>query len=101
EWIHFLKNEEIKPEFRAKGIQKAKEEFNIFKMSKQEQQNYKRYLGDLSYEASMHESHYILAQIKTKKNTQIEIAKTMKAKGMSDELIAELTGLSKEEVEKL
>ena len=97
EWIHFLKNEEIKPEFRAKGIQKAKEEFNIFKMSKQEQQNYKRYLGDLSYEASMHESSYVVGQLET----QIKIAKAMKAEGISNELIEKLTGLTKERIEKL
>ena len=45
EWIYFLKNEEIKEDFRAKGI---KQELDILKLSEEERQAYERYQHDLS-----------------------------------------------------
>ncbi|MEM6406434.1 MAG: Rpn family recombination-promoting nuclease/putative transposase, partial [Pseudomonadota bacterium] len=36
EWIYFLKNEEIKDDFQAKGIRKAKQELNILKLPEQD-----------------------------------------------------------------
>jgi hypothetical protein len=74
EWIYFLKNEDIKPEFRAKGIQKAKKEFDIMDLSESEQKAYKNYLEDLHYAASMHESTYVLGFIqgKNKEREQAE-----------------------------
>ena len=32
EWIYFLKNEEIKDEFSAKGLRKAKEALDVMKL---------------------------------------------------------------------
>jgi len=59
EWIYFLKNEEIKSNFRAKGIQKAKQEFDIMDMDTVERTQYGRYLDDLHYLSSMvHYSEY-------------------------------------------
>ena len=58
EWIYFLKNEEIKEEFKAKGIQKAKKSFSILSMSETEQLAYVRYQDDLRYQASLVESNY-------------------------------------------
>jgi len=67
EWIYFLKNEDIKPEFRAKGIQKAKKEFDVMDMPKDERRAYQRYLDDLHYAASMHDSSFGLGFIRGKK----------------------------------
>jgi predicted transposase/invertase (TIGR01784 family) len=53
QWIYFLKNTEIKDEFSAKGLHKAKELLQIDKMSRDEQRKYTRHLEDLSYAASM------------------------------------------------
>ena len=58
EWIYFLKNEEIKDEFQAKGIQKAKRSFSLLSMSEAEQAAYARYQDDLRYQASLVESNY-------------------------------------------
>ncbi len=63
EWIYFLKKEEIKPEFKAKGIQKAKQEFDVMKLSDQERKAYTQYLESLNYQASMYESTYKLGKI--------------------------------------
>lgn len=56
EWIYFLKNEEIKDEFSAKGIRKAKQELDIMKCSDEERRAYARWQDNLHYQASMVES---------------------------------------------
>jgi len=58
EWIYFLKNEEIKDEFSAQGLKKAKEVLDILKLSDADRQAYERYSDDLRYQASMVESSY-------------------------------------------
>ena len=58
EWIYFLKNEEIKGDFKAKGIKKAKQELDILKLSDEERRAYERYQDNLHYQASMVESTY-------------------------------------------
>ncbi len=66
EWIYFFKNEDIRPEFRAKGIQKAKKEFDMMDLPETERKAYKRYLEDLHYAASMHESTFGIGFIEGK-----------------------------------
>ncbi|MCI5159315.1 MAG: Rpn family recombination-promoting nuclease/putative transposase, partial [Candidatus Electrothrix sp. AUS1_2] len=58
EWIYFLKNEEIKEEFKAKGLLKAKDALDIMKLPESERLAYERYQEDLHYQASMLHSSY-------------------------------------------
>lgn len=109
EWIYFLKNETIKDNFTAKGLKEAKEEFDIMKLSEEERKEYEEYLENLRYQASMFESSYKVGEVKGREtgikegeeNKAVEMAKKSLAEGLSIELISKLTGLSKEEIEKL
>jgi predicted transposase/invertase (TIGR01784 family) len=109
EWIYFFKNEEIKDEFKAKGIQEAKKELDIIKMPEEERRDYEEYQESLRYQASMYESTYKVGEMKGRKEGReegakdkaVEIAKKALEKGNSIEFICEITGLSKEEIEKL
>jgi len=58
EWIYFLKNEEIKENFTAKGIKEAQEKLSVMKLPEDEQKAYEHYQDDLHYQASMYESSY-------------------------------------------
>ncbi len=58
QWIYFLKNEEIKDDFSAKGLLEAKEKLDVLKLSDNERQAYEYYTDDLHYQASMYESSY-------------------------------------------
>jgi len=58
EWIYFLKHEEIKEHFTAKGLQAAREKLDIMKLPPQERAAYARYVEDLHYQASMFQSSY-------------------------------------------
>jgi predicted transposase/invertase (TIGR01784 family) len=64
EWVYFLKNEEIKENFNAKGLRKARQELEILKMPEADRQAYDTYQEDLRYNASMYESSYIVGEIK-------------------------------------
>jgi predicted transposase YdaD len=63
EWIYFFKNQEIKDEFKAKGIQKAKQSFALLSMSDEELRAYNRYQDSLRDEASYVETNYLCAKI--------------------------------------
>jgi predicted transposase/invertase (TIGR01784 family) len=102
EWIYFLKNEEIKNDFKAKGIEKAKQELDILKLSDEERRAYERYQDDLHYQASMVESSYTIGVKKGEDRKALQIAMNLIKKGVLDaEEIAELTELSVGEIEKL
>ena len=116
EWIYFLKNEEIKDEFKAKGIQKAKKSFSIMSMTEEEQLAYARYQDDLRYEASLVESNYGLGRMEGKEEGieigieqgvkigveqgiekgKLEVARRLVEKGMSAEEAAAIAGIDAE-----
>lgn len=121
EWIYFFKNDEIKHEFTAKGLQKAASELNTMKLSLAERKEYEQYAEDMMYQTSMVKSNYergkvegkeegraegklegkIEGEIKGKIEGKIEVAKNMKRKGIDIATIVEVSGLSKEQVEAL
>lgn len=120
EWIYFLKNEEIKEEFNARGLKKAKQELDILKLPEKERLAYERYQDDLHYQASMVESSYTIGVRKgMKKGLEQGMVKGIKqgvakgeqkkameiAKNLIDvldvETIARKTGLTEEEISSL
>ena len=114
EWIYFLKNEEIRDDFRAKGLEKAKTELDIMKLSDEERRAYAAYQEELHYQASMTESTWTVAKMEGKEEGRKEgeakgrreekkaIASSLLQSGLLDiEKIAAMTGLTLEEVEGL
>ena len=97
EWIYFLKNEEIKDDFRAKGLLEAKEKLDSMKLPMKEKQEYKRYLENSRQKESEFGSTYNTGKVEGK----IEVAKNLKALGMTNETIQKATDLSLEEIEKI
>ena len=116
EWIYFLKNEEIKEAFKAKGLIKAKQELDILKLPEQERLAYEKYQDDLHYQASMVESSYTIGvkkgvkqgikqgieqgMIKGEKQKAIEIANNL-IDVLDSKTIAIKTGLSEKEIESI
>jgi predicted transposase/invertase (TIGR01784 family) len=109
EWIYFLKKAEIKDEFKAKGLREAKKQLDVMQLSPGERKEYAKYIEQQRYERSLIVSNFRVGEIKGKKEGRIEgkaegrieIAKKCLQKGMNVEEIADLTGLSKKEIEKL
>jgi len=112
EWIYFLKNSEIKDEFKAKGLAEAREKLRTINLSKKELWAYRRHLEDLHMSASLEEQfRFEQAQAikkgmeegleKGREEKAIETARNLLAMGIEIDKIAKATGLKKEEVKKL
>jgi len=115
EWIYFLKNEEIKDNFSAKGLSEAKTELDILKLSDEERRVYSDYIEDMRYQASMFESSYgdglrkgreegreegeKIGIEKGKKEEKLSLARQLLSQGkMTIQEISDITGLSVEEI---
>ena len=97
EWLYFLKNSEIKPEFKAKGMERAKEVLRYENMGNEEKYAYNRYVENRRIEMGVLET----AEDKGIRKTQIKFALASISKGLSHDLIVELTGLLLSEVQLL
>jgi len=100
EWIYFLKNEMIKDDFSAKGLDKAQKTLDIMKLKDEDRRAYNRKLENLSLEKSLARSREIEAEERGEQKKQIEIAKNL-LDVLDIETISEKTGLSVEEIEGL
>ena len=98
EWIYFLKNEEIKENFKAKGLIKAKQTLDIMKLPEQERLAYESYQEDLHLQASMFESSYTFGIQKGVKKVALKMLKTGK---FSNAEIVEATELNLDQVQAL
>jgi predicted transposase/invertase (TIGR01784 family) len=96
EWIYFLKNSEIKDEFKAKGIHKASEELDILKLSKEERREYERYIDDKRVAESSIKTSWLEGHDKGVEKGKIQVALRLIDKGMSFEEAAEVAGVSVE-----
>ena len=97
EWVYFLKNSEVKDSFRAKGLKEAKEKLKEETLTEEELIAYKRFQENRRIERSEIET-----ALKEGEEKGIErVAINAIQKGKSDELIIELTGLTKEQIKVL
>ena len=113
EWIYFLKNEEIKENFTAKGLKEAEEKLSIMKLPEDEQKAYEHYKDELHYQASMFESSFGDGYYEGKAEGKAEgktegineatknIALNLVKKGTTIEIIAEVTGLSESDIKQI
>jgi predicted transposase/invertase (TIGR01784 family) len=109
EWIYFLKNEEIKDEFSARGLKEAKQKLDVMKLPDAERRAYQRYLDDLHYQASMVESSYGIGKIEGRKEGREEgkdekarqMARALKDEGVALAIIIKASGLSAREIDEL
>jgi predicted transposase/invertase (TIGR01784 family) len=97
EWVYFLKNSEVKDDFKAKGLKEANEVLDIMRLEKEDQYGYNRYLDCLHLKASEVFSLQSEAEFKIKEN----IAKKLIIKGSNDEFISDATDLTIERIQEL
>ena len=102
EWIYFLKNSEIKQEFKAKGLQEAKEKMRTDNLNGDERINYEAYIKDQRilmaefdtaiFDAKIEVEEKYIPLLQQKENELANMIRNMKEKGYSIEEIAEITG---------
>lgn len=104
EWIYFLKNAEIKPNFSAKGLKEANEKLDAMKLPEKERKAYDAYLRHLMSIASRNHNIEIDAKeiIKTAKEEQIiEVIIEMDNEGFSITQISKVSKKSEQEVSQI
>lgn len=101
EWVYFFKNSEVKDEFKAKGLKEAKEVLDIMRLSKEQQYGYNRYLDSLHLKASEAFSMKEEAEYLVREDERIAIAKNAITQGFENKTIAQLTGLTVEQIQKI
>lgn len=101
QWIYYLKNNDIKDEFNARGIGRARELWRVDKLSYEDQNNYNRHLEDLRYRASMVWTMKVDAEYTIRKEERLKLTQGLKNKGFSNHEITELTGLKSDEIDEL
>ncbi len=99
QWIYYLKNNEIKDEFDARGINRARELWRVDKLSYEDQKNYNRHLEDLRYGASMVWTMKADAEYNIRKEERLKLALGLKNKGFDNHEISELMGLTSDEID--
>ncbi len=101
EWVYFLKNSEVKDEFKAKGLKEAGEVLDIMRLQKDDEYGYNRYLDSLHLKASEIFTLQTEAEFKVREEEKIEVAKKAIENGAGNDFISLITGLSIEIIEKL
>ena len=101
EWVYFLKNSEVKDNFKAKGLKEANEVLDIMRLEKEDQYGYNRYMDSLSLKASEVFSLQTEAEFKVEERKAIKIAKKLIIKGLDNKFISDATDLTIEKIEEL
>ena len=101
EWIYFLKNSEVKDDFKAKGLKEAGEVLDIMRLEKEDVYGYNRYMDSLSLKASEIFTLQTEAEFKVKEDRDVENATKGILKGYENAIISDLTNLSIEKIEAL
>ena len=101
EWVYFLKNSEVKDNFKAKGLKEAGEVLDIMRLPKADEYGYNRYLDSLHLKASELFSLQTEAAFKVREENSIEIAKNGIMEGFDNSIIHKMTKLSIEKIEEI
>ena len=101
EWIYFLKNSEVKDEFKAKGLKEANDVLDIMRLPADDQYGYNRYLDSLHLKASEVFSLQTEAEFKVRENEKIELVRNAIKEGFDNLTIHKITKLTIEKIQEL
>ncbi|BAP57535.1 hypothetical protein THII_3238 [Thioploca ingrica] len=105
EWIYLLKHSEVKPDFKAKHIQKAREKLAVMNMNPVERKAFERFMLNRMDEResieSAKEEGREEGREKGRDEEKFRMAQAMLAEKLDLALIAKITGLSIAEIQQL
>ena len=101
QWIYFLNTAEIPHDATAPGLDEARRKLQLSQMTKSERDAYYRHLDNVSVLKDNIFTARGEGRLEGQMKTTCSLARKMRAKGMDVALIAELTGLSREDIVKL
>ena len=97
EWMYFLKNSEVKDEFKAKALKEAGEVLDIMRLKTEDRCGYNRYLDNLHLKASE------IFTLKSEAEFEVieAIVRKLILNGAYNHLISVSTGLTFNHIEQL
>jgi predicted transposase/invertase (TIGR01784 family) len=105
EWVYFLKNSEVKDEFKAKGLKEAGEVLDYMRLPQDDQFSYNRYLDYLHYKASevisLQSEEEDRVRLDERNIRNITIATKSILKGFDNQTISDLTDMTVEQIEEV
>ena len=105
EWMYALRESEVKPEFKAKGIRDAAQKLDILKLSDIERRRYERHIHDARIELSVSQTYYSEGKAEGlaegKAEGEANIIRNLHRLGFSMEQICQAVGLTQEQVEEI
>ena len=97
EWLDYLKNNHIKEDTTAPGLQEARKTLQYLQMNTEERQAYDRHLDNIMVQNGVLDT----AKMEGRAEGRAEVARNMLAAGMDDEAVMRLTGFSASELQDL
>ena len=105
EWIDYLKNGRIKEDTVTPGLQEARKKLQYISMNEKERHAYEAHMDDIMVQNDVLDTAKMEGReegrAEGREEEKNDIARTMKAMGMSAEMISKATGLSEEDIERL
>lgn len=105
EWMYALRQSEVRPEFKAQGIQEAGQTLNVLKLSEEERAAYGRFIENernaRSVIASRVDDAFEEGEAKGLAKGKAEMITNMHNAGTPMEQMCQFSGLTQEEVEKI
>ena len=114
EWIAYLKNGQVNEHTTVPGLREAKEKMQVLQMTREERNAYERHLDNIRVQKDVLETKVLegieqgrkqgleqgrkQGRAEGEKEKSLEIARKMKAMGMDEKTVSELTGLSEADV---
>ena len=105
EWMDYLKTGKIRPDTTAPGLNEAREKLKYYSMTPKERKAYDEHLNAVMIQNDVLDTAKLEGRIEGRAEGRAEEkqenARKMKAMGLTNEMIYQITGLSVEEIEKL
>ena len=101
EWIDYLKNGRIKEDTATPGLQEARKKLQYISMNEKERHAYDAHMDDIMVQNDVLDTAKMEGRAEGRAEEKNEIARNMKAMGISAGMISKATGLPEEEIERL
>jgi len=101
EWIYYLKNNKIKDEFKAQGIDKARKILAYEKLTAEEKREHDRMVEDFVNRESEILTSFTDGEFKGRTEEKIEVVIKSDQAGLSAKIISSITGFTIEEIKRI
>ena len=101
EWVAYLKDGVITPGTSAPGLEEARQKLQYYSMSEEERHAYDEHMNAIMIQNDVISTAHLEGCEEGEMKKAKEIARKMKLTGLSIEMIEDMTGLTKNEIENL